>query len=315
MEGPMRTSARLIPSALAALLAACGPSDSGASGAPGTGAPAASGAVAAESAPVLGSAPPAADGPIAVDDWVQVVADGVNLRNDPSASAPSQGHGVGGSEALVAAGPIEAEGYAWYMLDAVSLTDAAGDCSALPSGMQCPTAFGWVAGAGPEGEPWLARAELECPPPPTTVTELLDVQAGHNLPCFGGQQLTLRGFLSPESPGRGCLVGDWTVTPAFLNLCPVQFLQATETPMQGEGLEMVIHVHEDIGACEFGGFAPETCALVPFIGQWVEVDGMYDHPDAATCVADATSRDAPHPQAVVYHCRSLFVVTAVRPAG
>lgn len=253
------------------------------------------------------------EGAIAIGDWVAVAVEGLRLRTDAGADAPALGMLPEGVEGLVAAGPIEIDGVPWYALASEGLPDRA-DCPTPPAesaDLSCPQWFGWVAGAGTDGAPWIARAELTCPELPTTILELVETPRGIRLPCFGGQTLTLEAYLSPEGPDRGCATT--TITPTFLSGCPVQFLQATETPVQAQGMEMVVTVDEALGACNFGGLGPETCPLAPFAGQWVEVEGTYDHPAAATCSAEAgEGSDLPHPEVVVHHCRELFVVTAVR---
>lgn len=260
----------------------------------------------------------AASGPIAVDDWVTVVADGIHLRTAAGTTAPSQGLLTAGVEAFVAAGPVEADGLQWYAVASRGLPYAVQpDCNQFvgdSSVLDCPTWLGWVAAAGADGAPLIAQSALDCPDPPAALEELIEVPSGLRLPCFGGQTLTFEAYLSPDGPDRGCVGSVHEITPAFLSGCPIQFLQVTETPMQAQGPEITVTVDEALGYCDFGGFSPETCPLVPFTGQWIEVDGTYDHPAAATCTAQPVGEsEPPHPQVVVHQCRAQFVVTAIRP--
>jgi hypothetical protein len=298
--------------ALAIVLAGCAPN--AATDATDGGTASASGSVAAASA-ASGAGPTEPVRAIAVDDWVTVVADGLNLRMAAGLTSPSQGLLSMGVEALVAAGPVEADGLQWYALASRGLPHVERPgCDQFIDGtkvLDCPLWFGWVAAADADGEPLIAQSELDCPDPPATLLELTEVPSGLRLPCFGGRTLTFDAYLSPDGPDRGCVLGHET-SPAFLSGCPVQFLQATETPTQAEGPEIVVTVDESLGYCDFGGFSPETCPFVPFIGQWIEVEGLYDHPAAATCAAQPRGIEPPDPHLVVYQCRALFVVMEIR---
>jgi hypothetical protein len=143
------------------------------------------------------------------------------------------------------------------------------------------------------------------------------IQPGVRLACFSGQTFTLDAYLSPEPGGRGCFSAVY-VTPDWLD-CEIQFLQSTATEQEAQGPELPAHLHPDLGTCDFGGRSPDTCPYVPFVGQWIEIEGHFDDAYATACETHlregATDPPALDSALALYGCRLAFVVTAVRPAN
>lgn len=252
---------------------------------------------------------------ITVDSLVAVVVPELHLRAGPTTGAPSRGRLPQGSIAVIAAAPAQADGFTWFPVAAPGLPYGTGCVPHSDPGLlTCPVwDFGWVAAADEAGEPWIEPAEPSCPPKsPTRVEEIASMQWGIVFVCYQGQPMTLEAYVTDEPPGRDCLVR-YRMDPSWLSPCDIQFLFGTEA---FGGPDIAVRIHPSLGDCEFGGSRPETCPMVPYAGQWVQVDGMFDHPDAASCqVAEAQpGTPAPDPTEAAHGCRyPNFVVTAIRP--
>lgn len=301
--------------ALAVVLAACASAGDRPTGEPsGTAATGVS-----SSAALTPDGSPASSGPvegelaIGPDVWAEVVVDGLNLRMRPGTSQESYGRLPAGSVGLVAGGPVEADGYTWFALAAPNLPYGTG-CMAPPdpSILVCPDWFGWVASADESGEPFIVGRTLECPPVPSTLEELLHIQPGVRLACFGGAPLAFDAFVGHH--GVGVCEPAFTIAPAWFDFCSFQYL-ATEFGPDGPGL--AAHLHPDVGACDIAQYTPaETCPYAGLGGSVVRVEGRFDDPAAATCEASEgpfffEGTELPDPAWVVYQCRERFVVTDI----
>jgi hypothetical protein len=255
---------------------------------------------------------------ISAGDLVETAADRLQLRDEASLAAPSQGALRLGTPAIVVEGPLEADGYPWYRIGFVGLPWGSGcatgpDDDGLISGCWD---VGWVAGADPDGSAWLVPSLRACPDVPTSVAELAAMSVGISATCFDGQELVLAAYLSPETEGRGCYPG-YDHVPEWLGPCPIGFLQGTATEFEAQGPEIAANMHPDLGACDFGGRSPETCPMVPYIGQWITVTGHFSDPAAEDCtILPWEGNDAAPDEALGRHsCRLRFVITAVEPGA
>ena len=253
---------------------------------------------------------------IGVGAWVSVQAESLNLRESPGTGSRSFGFIEPGSAALAVAGPQEADGYTWYALAAPGLPFASG-CVAPedPTLLGCPTWFGWAA-VGDANASWVVPAELQCPAAPTNVAEYIAIQPGHRLACYRGASLALDAFVAPSLGTRECVV-PYELSPPFLHPCALHFLQADEAAAASGGAELEAALHPDLGQCDFGGRAPDSCPYAAHLGQWITVLGHVDDPAAADCSVDLAEPSAapPDPASVVYTCQLQFVVTEVGPAS
>ncbi len=247
---------------------------------------------------------------VAVDDWAEVIVDEVNLRQCPSVDALSYGRLPRGSAGLVVAGPVEADGYAWYALAAPGIPFGSG-CEFVmedPTLIQCPDWFGWVASADAAGDPWLAQAELQCPPIPQSVEEMAAIPAGVRLACHAGETITFDALIAP--PGVQLCEPGYAVTPEWLDPCATQVLST-------EPYGILAHLHPDAGTCDPRTHEPaETCPYAGLEGSVVTVEGHFDDPAATSCVGEDLGLydiGILDQAAIVYECRLAFVLTAVRP--
>jgi hypothetical protein len=177
-------------------------------------------------------------------------------------------------------GPTEADGYAWYLV----ATDREGSTE--------PEYVGWVA-SGDAEDAWLVYREAACPEAPVeladvTFTGMSRLTALH---CLGGQEITLTGYYTEPAPGEP-LTGDCSAEPGWL-ICTIgtHILRTVEAPWAGDGNHLQLHLHPELGP-------------MPPRPGWVEVTGMFDHPDAAECAAAGAE----------LFCRMGFVVTSARPS-
>lgn len=253
---------------------------------------------------------------LSVGDWVASTVEGLRLREEPGLEGASIGLLRIGYEGTVIDGPLALDGYEWVHLAWPGLPAASG-CATGPDAdgyLSFCGASGWVATADQNGNAWLAPARPECPPLPTTIEALSSIQPGVRVWCLGGQDLTLTGFIAPEAQGRGCYPG-YDHEPAWLGPCAVSFLQAEESQYDATTYELAVHLHPDLGACDFGG-AGATCPFASHVGTWIAVTGMVNHPATESCRVEpwTGNEHAPDHASAVYACRERFAVTSIRAA-
>lgn len=283
---------------LGVLLAACGGPPGPAGGTPSAppasapaGSPGTSAAPAGTAAPGTATTPPATGG-LPLDSIVAPTVD-LNIREAPGTSANRLGTIAAGSESFLVDGPREAEGYTWYLVSGVGLPPASGCANPLSTEpYNCPMWFGWVASASPEGEPWLATSNVECPLEAPYEAE--DYNTGKPplvlLHCYGSDTLRLRAWL-PEQEPPPCTGQDavpWLACPA------VTLGWSQEYP---SGLAAAID--------------PATGLTLPSPNQWVEITGHMDHPQAVDC---RPFPDQPAGQAPVF-CRAILILDSIAPTA
>ena len=262
-------------SLLGMLTAGCGPDDR-TSVAPSIGPsvlPTTSSDVSLPTAPTSASASTA----IAVDMVVRTVAPDLQARSAPSLGASSRKIEPllpQDSRLFVIAGPIFADGFAWYQVLSFD--------GVFPGV--------WIAGAGLDGAPWLEPDPQPCPTPPLDAAALLDLVPYGGLACFGGTETQLTGDVHCElgDVDRSYSGPDWLRDDRS---CTIDL---------GGGETMEIFD---------GGISGLTYPTT----QRALVSGHFDDPKAASCVY-ALDPPAPDPATVVVNCRAMFVGTALEAA-
>jgi hypothetical protein len=236
------------------------------------------------------SEPPVDSVPIPSNAYARVVTDDLRVRSKPGVSGESMKLDPllqRGVLLVVLDGPVQASGYDWYQVQpTISLDDA----------IEYPA--GWVAAAAKDGEAWIEPDAIACPPKPTDVLDLGELQANEmywEITCLSGVEFTFPARL--VSPSEWCGLGEWaTVDPAWMGECstPSNYLVA---PDDVDG-ERPLHPRwsPDVDL----GIAPAVEAP-PDEWPFVEVTGMFDHPAAATC----------KPAELIVECRRQFVVTSM----
>ena len=169
-----------------------------------------------------------------------------------------------------------------------------------------------AAGPGP------AAAETTCPPPPSTLAELIatDVDEArplsdqyprgvwpypeHAASCLGATDIEVDVFVgSPEGIGGSSaflIEPRWVMEPRFVAV------DDSTTDPADEGQFFPVAVPPRLDA-----------AFVAFEGRWARISGHFHDPIAETCVvADGEPPDAPAPAVAVRICETAFVLTSIR---
>jgi hypothetical protein len=257
------------------------------------------------------ASPSPAAGAIAIDGLAKSTVDGLRVRATPGTAGTQLGTIDTGAMGFVLAGPVSADGYAWYQLSALGLPSSAGcEPPFLTTPFNCPDWLGWVA-AGQPGQPWLEATTLPCPASPMNLDAIvLNAAPGPRTPlerlaCYGSTAITVRGWWPqiPDGAGLGGLCGPPVKPNPFWLVC--QNLNYNELVIsESECFECVgMKVSID----------PATGVTMPPRGQWVEVVGHLDDPAARDCAP--TAAGGGDPVQVVLTCRTEFVLEAVAPVA
>jgi hypothetical protein len=240
---------------------------------------------------------------IGSDSFARVVTNDLRVRSKPGVAEDSKKLEPllqSGELLLVLDGPVEASGYEWYQVQPVESFEGT---ESYP--------LGWVAGAGKDGEVWITRAKVECPPLPTDLSEIVSARWVDakllEMMCFGDHAITFPARL--VTPSEWCGLGKWpAVEPEWMGEC-------TTAPNYLVGLddhegEMPLHP----------AWSPDVdLSIAPMVEAppddrpVVLVTGRFDHPEAINCRSPGESTDTPvrDRAMTVLRCRTLFVVTSL----
>ena len=238
-----------------------------------------------------------------VDHLARSTVDGLAVRAKAGTAGTQLGTINTGALGFVLAGPVSANGYAWYQLSAIGLPPNAGcEPPMRTTPFSCPDWLGWVATGQAGGTAWLAAATQPCPASPMNLDALVgDAATGprtalERLACYGSSPVRIRGWW-PKIPPNAGLGGTCGANPT------TWWLQCGGLNYNG------LVVSESAG---FGGVGlnfdinPASGVKMPPRGQWVEVVAHLD--DAAARHCAPFGGDAQDPVKVVLMCRSEFVV-------
>lgn len=243
---------------------------------------------------------------MAADTIVVTTVDGLAVRQEPGTGSERLGRLTSGTPGYVVSGPVEADGFAWFLISGLGLPPNAGCEGPIETDpYNCPVWFGWVAAASEAGEPWLEPGEMDCPEEPFTAEELILARTDlERLACHGGTPFTFRAWYPeiPEDAGLGgTCVGD---RPSGWLLCQnINYNHVTIDESEGFG---------GVGARI--SIDPASGLTMPERGTWVEVRVHLDDPAAQGCdeaAADTVFAD-PIPEKAVLVCRGEMVLEAVQ---
>jgi hypothetical protein len=249
--------------------------------------------VAAPSAPELpkGMLPPGAA--------ITITVDFVRLRSRPSLDAHVVDRMVRGDVAYVEnridAGPVLADGFAWYRVAYAGGRDVWPFQDVFPGGYET----GWMA-AGDDTQTYAAVADVTCPTGPITIATLAnELTPWGRLVCLGGKTVTLEGRYGCDGCGG--------VTPGAKPEWLADAAQAEVIAAAGELYPAV-------------RFAVPPDARVPKVGDLVRLTVLVDDPVAETCAYNPPSDTEGgayeyDPAAVLLYCRELLVLESVRVTG
>jgi hypothetical protein len=258
------------------------------------------------------SASPAASA-IVIDGLAESTVDSLRVRATPGTAGALLGTIDTGQVGFVVAGPVSADGYAWYQLAALGLPPNAGcEPPVQTTPFTCPDWLGWVA-AGQPGQPWLEATTLPCPASPMNLEALIDDPALgprtalERLACYGSTSIRVRGWWPqiPDGAGLGGLCGPVVKPNPFWLVCQnVNYNGLVISESAGfEGLGMKISID------------PATGVTMPPRGQWVEVVGHLDDPAARDCAPPSGTGGEQDPVKVVLTCRGELVAESVTPVA
>jgi hypothetical protein len=213
---------------------------------------------------------------------VTLADSGLRVRSQPRVSDNSQMLQPllpAGSLLYVLAGPVSVSGYVWYEVQPLASRKLPG---------------GWVASADRTGEPWIAAADFDCPPVPTTLRSLAALPSGVGLLCFPRVPIT---FTARVISCSCDMDGSW-YTPSWF------FLGSGGPNLLVEpGVAAVPRNVADWFVLNLDP-AGEHPDVVP-VDQTVEVTGVFDHPAASNCARTDMDGEPVASQG----CRLEFAVT------
>jgi hypothetical protein len=249
-------------------------------------------------------------GGIVIDSLAKSTVAGLTVRATPGTAGARLGTIDTGQMGFVLAGPVSADGYAWYQLAAPGLPPNAGcEPPFLTTPFNCPDWLGWVAAGPPGSQPWLEATTLPCPASPMNL-EALILQPSPRTPlerlaCYGSTSITVRGWWPqiPAGAGLGGLCGPPVNPNPFWLVCQnLNYNQLVISESEGfEGVGMKVSID------------PATGMTMPPRGQWVEVVGHLDDPAARDCAPVGSG--GPDPVRVVLTCRTEFALESVAPVA
>jgi hypothetical protein len=258
--------------------------------------------------PISSSSP--ATPAIAIDGLAKSTVDGLTVRATAGTAGTQLGTIDTGQLGFVVAGPVSADGYAWYQLSAVGLPDtSAAGCEppVVTTPFKCPDWLGWVAAGQPGGQAWLESTTLSCPASPMDL-EAITASVGTRtalgrLACYGSSSIRVRAWW-PQIPSDAGLGGACPANPTiwWLQCGGLNYnrLAISESAgFGGPGLNVMIN--------------PASGVKMPPRGQWVEVVGHLDDAAARDCAPVAGGEE--DPVMLVLTCRGQLVAESVSPVA
>jgi hypothetical protein len=273
----------------------------------GCASPPASSATVSPTEPASSSSPAA--GGIVIDGLAKSTVNVLKVRAEPTTAGVALGTIDAGQMGFVVAGPVSADGYAWYQLSAVGLPANAGCEPPLQTTpFSCPAWLGWVAAGPSGGQAWLEATTVPCPASPMNLEALVveprSLTPLERLACYRSTPIRFRAWW-PEIPpdaGLGGACGTVAPNPAWLICQNINYngLAISESAgFEGVGLEISID--------------PASGVTMPPRGQWVEVVAHLDDPAARDCAPLGGGEQ--DPVSVVLACRSELVADSVNPVA
>ena len=219
------------------------------------------------------------------DAMVEVVVDGLQVRDAASADADPVWADVAldrGDDVFIVGGPVVTASQDWFIVSAV--LDG-----------HSPGPFGWVAAAGPDGSPWIEDIAPEtCPTLPDDVDRLGVIPEELLIHCFGSSELSFE-----HDANVYCLPADaLPIEPAWLSSgCGY---------LSGDAC----------GWCGLNLAIKPGSGVLPSeeVARW-SLRGHFDDPAAASCRATGPIVGDPSAEAIVFGCRTTFVLTSLRRLG
>jgi hypothetical protein len=249
-----------------------------------------------------------AAGAILIDGLAKSTVNALTVRAKPGTASARLGSIDAGQLGFVVAGPVSADGYAWYQLSAVGLPANAGCEPPLQTTpFTCPAWLGWVAAGPSGGQAWLEATTVPCPASPLNhealVVEPRSLTPLERLACYRSTPIRFRAWW-PEIPpdaGLGGACGAVAPNPTWLMCQGLYYNHLVISDSADEVVGLSISID------------PASGVTMPPRGQWVEVVAHLDDPAARDCTPlGGGDQD---PVSAVLTCRGEFVAESVNPVA
>lgn len=185
-----------------------------------------------------------------------------------------------GQRLFVIAGPVEGDGYDWYLVQDI------------PGGVE--RADGWVAAAAKDGTPWLGTTSVACPGNPT-LQDLAAMDVMQRVHCYHAREFT---FTAAVEAGPMCGDGVVLKSPGWMAGCTSTFWWG------GPPKSLIVAIPPalagQVGAVEVD---------LPFEAT---ITAHMDDPAALTCVPNEgfeADYELLNPGTILA-CRGMFVATS-----
>jgi hypothetical protein len=223
---------------------------------------------------------------------VEVGADPLNLRQQPSESSSVLAELPPGRRLFTIGEPTDAGELRWYRVGVVAGPDCAEDCT-LVGQVATPLAA--------DEEPWITEVDVDCPTSPMTAQALGALAPLEALHCYGRNELVITGVV--DTPG--------SIPPNPIAYSP-EWLAEPNTPA---------FIRPDSPTTLVIGFHPHPDAELepPERGDVVRVTGHFEDPAATSCRAaideDSEPVQLPDPARLILDCRATFAWTDYEVTG
>lgn len=226
---------------------------------------------------------------------VEVGADALNLRQQPSETSPVLTQLPPGRRLFTIGEPTDAGELRWYRVGVVGGPGCVEDCN-LVGHVATPMAA--------DEEPWIAEVDIDCPSSPMTAEQISTLTHLEALHCYGRNEIVINGTV--DTP---CCI-----PPDGIRYRPAWLAEPLVSP----------YLRDADGTIVLGFRAPPDEALEPpERGDVVSVTGHFEDPAATSCRAsvdedagaDPDDVQLPDPASVILGCRATFVWTDYEVTG
>ena len=245
----------------------------------------------------------APDSILPVGSIVEVVADGLRLRDAPSTDGAVVATVAAGEVLYLVTspntlGPVEGDGYEWYIgMHAPGYTGWPNNPPGFDDPSGDPRAFGWFA-AGSAAESFVSLTPARCTDDEVTIRTLYALTAWERLSCLGDRQLTIEGTFGCGGCGGlapGTFEPEWLAHPINFNILGPPWAEGHDASES-----LVLRVPPAVAQLDTAD-----------AGSVLRVVGHFNDPISTECViapGEAGSEVPADDAAAEWFCREQFVV-------
>jgi hypothetical protein len=250
----------------------------------------------------------APDGILPVGSIVEVVADGLRLRDEPSTDGAVVATVAAGEVLYLVTnpntlGPVEGDGYQWYIgMHAPGYTGWPNNPPGFDDPSGDPRVSGWFA-AGNAGESFVSLEPARCTDDEVTIQTLYGLTPWERLACLGDRQLTIEGTFGCGGCGGlapGTFEPEWLTHPINFNILGPPWAEGHDASES-----LVLRVPPAV---------PQLDTAVA--GSILRVVGHFNDAISTECeIAPGGSEVPADDVAAEWYCREQFVVEAWESIG